>query len=66
MKTAQETKTAVLEAAGEQTQAIKNFLEGLGFKRIFITCQLCTTFDESEESVRVFKRDQLHITADYC
>ena len=66
MKTAQETKEAILAAADEQTQAIKNFLEGLGFKKVTVICNLIATFDETEGSLRVSPRNQLHVTADYC
>jgi len=65
MKTAQEAKAEILAAAGEQTEAIRSFLESLGYKKITIQQTVALYIDNREDPAQARKGEQLFISASY-
>ena len=65
VKTAQETKKDVLAALDEHNEAIREFLEGLGFKRVHIRCHLAISTDSNEDPPSSSRHNELYIGAHY-
>ena len=64
-KTAQETRRDILVATNEHREAIKSFLAGLGYRKIFISCDVGSIEEIDEKSESSRKLNCLHITAHY-